>query len=174
MQFISNIQHNQNQSEQIVIHNLATAPTSPIEGQMYQNTVDNIMYYYNGILWIPIRDKITFQLSVARNGTISSDQDLRRQNGTSTSNTPYILAFDCVLVAMAANTTRSGNNETWSAELFKNNTLEASLNIINNTKAYSMSYTNTFVAGDEIRFRANLGTSGDLIRPGITAWFREV
>ncbi len=174
MQYLSNIQHNQNQSEQIVIHNLAAAPTSPIEGQMYQDVTTNIMYYYNGTLWVAIRDKVTFQLSVARNGTVNSSQDLRRQDGTPTSDIPYIIPFDCMLMSLTANTVRTGSNESWTAEILKNNVSEATLVIVNTIKFYANGYSNVFLAGDEIRMRALIGSSGNLTKPGITAWFREI
>jgi len=173
MKFLNNIDQNQNQNKNIVIDNLSTGHTTPVNGQMYYNTVDNTMYYYNGIIWLPLGKK-SFEFSVARNGNVTSTQDLRRQNGTPTSDTPYIIPFACKLIAMSANTNRTGNNETWTFDLWKNNVSEATLSISNALKSYSTSYTNTFIAGDEIRFRAIIGTSGTLVKPGGTAWFLEI
>jgi len=117
----------------------------------------------------------TFEWSVARNGNVTSDQDLRRQNGTSTSSTPYIIPFKCKLTAMSASTNRTGSNETWDFELWKNNTLEASLSIVNALKGQEDNLdSHTFVAGDEIRFRANVLSSGTLVRPGGSAFFEEI
>lgn len=42
----------QDQILNAVIHKLSTAPSSPVEAQIYYNTVDKILYYYNGTTWI--------------------------------------------------------------------------------------------------------------------------
>ena len=41
-----------NELLQVVIENLASAPSSPIAGQVYFNTTDDKFYYYNGTSWI--------------------------------------------------------------------------------------------------------------------------
>lgn len=42
----------QNQLQNAVVHNSASAPSSPVEGQIYQNTTDNKLYVYDGTSWI--------------------------------------------------------------------------------------------------------------------------
>ena len=37
-----------------VIHSLATAPSSPVEGQIYYNTADDNLYVYDGTNWIDL------------------------------------------------------------------------------------------------------------------------
>lgn len=41
------------------IHNLAAAPGSPVDGQIYFNTADGQMYFYDGTTWQSMRGDIT-------------------------------------------------------------------------------------------------------------------
>jgi len=134
------------------------------------NKDDIFVHLESGETTIPYR---TFQLSVARNWTITSDQDLRRQNGTPTSSSPYIIPFACKLVSMSAGTRASNGNVSWNLQLLKNNVVEATLAISNATKAHADTYSNTFTAWDEIRFRAD-NTWDTLRYPGATARFLEI
>lgn len=43
---------NQNELQNAVIQNLASAPANPIAGQVYFNTTDNMQYIYDGTNWI--------------------------------------------------------------------------------------------------------------------------
>ena len=114
----------------------------------------------------------TFSLSVARNGSVTSDQDLRRQNGTPTNQSPYIIPFPCKLVSISAGSNPASWNVTWNAQLLKNWTVEATLAIVANTKSLLDTYSNAFIAGDEIRFRVD-HTGETINRPWITARFLE-
>lgn len=50
--FLSNINLNQNQLLNATIQNLATAPASPVKGQIYFNTASNRLFVWNGTAWI--------------------------------------------------------------------------------------------------------------------------
>ena len=51
--FVTGINLNKNELQNARIHNLSSAPSSPVAGQIYFNTGDNTLYFYNGTDWIP-------------------------------------------------------------------------------------------------------------------------
>lgn len=53
MKWLTNLDMNQNQILNPVTHKLATAPSSPVEGQDYYNTVAHRKYTWNNTEWIP-------------------------------------------------------------------------------------------------------------------------
>ena len=54
--FLVDIDFNKNQSINRVIENRTSAPSSPVVGQEYYDTLTNIAYFYNGTAWIPFYD----------------------------------------------------------------------------------------------------------------------
>ena len=50
-EFSDDISLGQNQIKNVAIDNLASAPSSPVAGQIYHNTTDSNTYVYNGLSW---------------------------------------------------------------------------------------------------------------------------
>lgn len=51
--FVTDINLNKNELQNARIQNLSSAPSSPVAGQIYFNTGDNTLYFYNSAEWIP-------------------------------------------------------------------------------------------------------------------------
>ena len=58
------------------VHNLAAAPGTPVSGQIYYNTVDGQMYYYDGTIWQSMRGDITSVSITAGNGLSGTSSTL--------------------------------------------------------------------------------------------------
>ena len=54
IEFLNSVDLNQNQLQAPAIESLATAPGTPVEGQMYfdSTALDKTMYYWNGTSWV--------------------------------------------------------------------------------------------------------------------------
>ena len=66
--FLTSIDLSKCELQNASIHNLATAPSSPGNGQIYYNTGDNQMYFYNGTDWQSMSGDITSVAIVAADG----------------------------------------------------------------------------------------------------------
>ena len=53
LEIYTDIDLEQNQLMQPVLHKLASAPASPVEGQVYYDTTTHDAFFWNGTMWVP-------------------------------------------------------------------------------------------------------------------------
>jgi len=59
MQFLTNIDLTKNQILNVALQNLSSPPGSPVAGQVYYNTVDKAIYFWDSTQWVNISGDIT-------------------------------------------------------------------------------------------------------------------
>lgn len=64
--YYTGIDLQQNELQNAVIHQLASAPSNPLQGQIYYNTTDDALYVYDGAAWAVVGAS---QLTVAADST---------------------------------------------------------------------------------------------------------
>lgn len=57
--FLTAIDLGQNEIQNVVAQNLASAPSSPVKGQFYMNSADNTFYWWDGTTWQPAKGGLT-------------------------------------------------------------------------------------------------------------------
>lgn len=78
--YYAGINLQQNELQNAVIQNLATAPSSPVEGQIYYNTTDDKLYVYTGTEWDAVGENILTVAPDSQAFVTITDNELHFQN----------------------------------------------------------------------------------------------
>ena len=121
-----NLDLSKNQILNVALQNLASAPSSPVSGQIYYNSADKAVYFWDGTTWINVSGDIT--AVVAGNGLVgggtsgSVTLDLNPDDVTIEVNTDIVRIKDLgvstgKLADGAVTTIKIGNNQVTFAKM---------------------------------------------------------
>lgn len=80
--FLTPIDLGQHELQQAVIANLSSAPSSPVEGQIYHNSTSHIVFYWDGSAWVSASGIPTSYLDTDVTLAANSDAKLATQKAT--------------------------------------------------------------------------------------------
>lgn len=63
MKYLTNLDLNKNELQNVVIQTLATAPSSGKLGQIYYNSTDKVLYQHDGTAWKTVGKTVTYEMS---------------------------------------------------------------------------------------------------------------
>ena len=72
--FLGQIDLNKIPVKNIVAEQLSSAPATPAEGQLYQNTTDHKLYRYNGTSWVECSAATSIDASIIGAGSVSNTE----------------------------------------------------------------------------------------------------
>lgn len=82
MKYLTNLDLNKNELQNVVIQTLATAPSSGKLGQIYYNSTDKVLYQHDGTAWKAVGKTVTYKMSFGELASNTVPINLIDSNGT--------------------------------------------------------------------------------------------
>jgi hypothetical protein len=125
--FLTNLDLSKNQLLNAAIQNLTEPPMSPVAGQLYYNTIENHMYFYDGLAWVDFSGDI---------------QDVVGGSGLSASTANDVVTLDVNVDGSTIQVNGSDNLEVKDAGITtaKINDLSSDLNVNSGSTALATAY----------------------------------
>jgi hypothetical protein len=125
--FLTNLDLSKNQLLNAAIQNLTEPPLNPVAGQLYYNTIENHMYFFDGTNWIDFSGDL---------------QDVLGGSGLSASTSNDVVTLDVNVDGSTIQVNGSDNLEVkdYGITTTKINDLSTDLNLNSNTTALATAY----------------------------------
>lgn len=148
--FLVGIDLNKNELSNAVIQNLATAPASPIPGQIYYNTSDNALYFYDNNSWVNVLNE-----SEVIYGTLAARPAAGVAGRLYYATDNYLLYFDDgstwtqinAFGSVSAQTTYGGSSANGTSTNFSRADHQHGTPSLSNTSPQAVSITGSAAAG---------------------------
>jgi len=182
--FVTDINLNKNELQNARIQNLSTAPSAPVTGQVYYNTTDNILYFWNGTEFIPtsgslevIQDAINSTI-VAGVGldktyddggntyTLDIDSTVATLTGTQTLTNKTLTSPVISTIVNTGTVTIPSSTDTLVGRATTDTLTNKSISLANNTVTSTLAQLNTAVTDADI---ASLAGSETLTNKTLTS-----
>ena len=164
MKFLNHLDLQQNELQNAKIQNLASAPASPVKGQVYFNTTSNRLFAYNGTAWV--------DLTASLNGTLSGvtltnmpvvKTNVTKANGNSTNDAFRVESSDSLPLFQVKT-----NGDTVIAGVLTVNGKGTSSFAGNVSIGGNLNVNGTITGGTQVNLAENLEVAGNLIVRGNT------
>mgnify|MGYP001167696842 CR=1 FL=1 len=167
--FLNNIDLNKNELQNVKIHVLSTAPSSPVEGQMYYNSTDNKLYFFDGSSFVDASGDIksvatststtlTITDSAGPNPSIATVTGAVTNGGTALATGDQIYDFVIAQIGASSITINGTTNEV---EVTDGGT-------VNNGDTVTIGLPNDVTIGNDLTVTNDVTVTGDLTVNGTT------
>lgn len=171
MKHLVNIDLNKNQLLNAVVQNLASAPSSPLEGQIYFNTTSNKLFYRAGGIWIDAGELYIHPTYTALNPTVTGANVLATFQ---TNSEGHVIAATTRIMTLAdLGYTGATNANNYTHPTFTGNDLGTPLTgaeVISDVNVNSNGHVTGFATRNITASDVGAAVINDSVTNGVNAW----